>query len=508
MWPKNGYNQRRHQQAERLAKMDRSIFFATEYSPPVIKEGRADSTEEMADQSGAPDDVIRGDDRFRALRAESLQSVKEKEVWNKVKRVYENGETIHGKIISLVKGGLCVDIGVKAFLPGSQIDLRPVKDLEALIGTEHHFKILRYDERQENIVLSRRAILEAERIAQRERLLGQLRAGAVLKGTVKNIAAYGVFVDLGGIDGLAHISDLSWGRIGHPSEAYQIGDEINVKVLHFDKEKERVSLGIKQLMPDPWHGVEANYPPGTKINGRVLSLTDYGAFVQIENGVEGLLHVSEISRKQKITHPSQILEVGDMVTAVILDLDVARRRMALSMKPFESNPWSIIEKKYPVGTTIKGRIKSMTNFGMFLGVEAGLDGLVHISDISWSRGIRHPSERYREGQEVKAVVLNIDKRKERLSLGMKQLKPDPWGMVDQKLKPGDRVTGVVSHIAPFGVFVEIEEGIEGLIHVSELAGNGTSNALSRFQVSDVIQVAVIRISQEEKKIGLSIRALE
>ena len=430
------------------------------------------------------------------------------EIWDEVKEVYENEGTIRGKIISRVNGGLSVDIGLRAFLPGSQIDLRPVRDMDALVGMEHEFKIVKYNKRRGNIVLSRRAILEAERIALREKTLELLQEGAVLDGTVKNIAHYGLFIDMGGIDGLVHVSDMSWGRIGHPSKIYQIGDEVKVKVLHFDRRKERVSLGIKQLTPDPWSEAEQKYPVGTRINGRVVSLTDYGAFVEVEEGVEGLLHVSEMSWSRKIRHPSQILNGGDVVDAMVLKLDVAKKRISLGTKQVEPSPWDIIAEKHPVGTTIEGTIMSITDFGIFIGIDVGIDGLVHISDISWTRRIKHLSELYKKGQEIQAVVLNIDKENQRFSLGIKQLRPDPWDMIPETYKPGIRITGTVTSVTDFGVFVELEEGIEGLVHVSGLPENKGGNPLSRFQVDDVIHAEVVNVSRENKKIGLSIRKLE
>jgi small subunit ribosomal protein S1 len=429
-------------------------------------------------------------------------------IWDKIKEVYESDGTINGTIVSRVKGGLSVDIGLQAFLPGSQIDLRPVRDMDSLVGTEHKFKIVKYNKRRGNIVLSRRAILEAERMSLREETLKILEEGAILEGAVKNITDYGLFIDLGGIDGLVHITDMSWGRVGHPSEVYQVGDNIKVKVLHFDREKERVSLGIKQLTPDPWTDADKKFPVGMRVQGRVVSLTDYGAFVEVEEGVEGLIHVSEMSWTRKIRHPSQLLSVGETVDTVVLNIDVANKRISLGMKQVEPNPWDIIAEKYPVGTTIEGKIKNITDFGIFIGIDEGIDGLVHISDISWTRRIKHPSELYKKGQEVQAVVLNIDQGNERFSLGIKQLTSDPWDMIPEKYKPGTRVTGTVTNVTDFGIFVELEEGIEGLIHVSEISKDKRGNALSRFQVDDVIQAKVVNVSREEKKIGLSVRKLE
>lgn len=430
------------------------------------------------------------------------------QTWDYVRDIYESDSRIKGTIVSRVKGGLSVDIGLQAFLPGSQIDLRPVKDMDALVGNEYEFKIVKYNKRRGNIVLSRRAILEAERMALRAETLKYLEEGAVLEGQVKNITDYGLFIDLGGIDGLVHITDMSWGRVGHPSEMFQIGDQIQVKVLSFDRERERVSLGIKQLTPDPWADAEDKYPPGTRITGKVVSLTDYGAFVEVEDGVEGLIHISEMSWTKRIRHPSQIVSVGDIVEAVVLNIDVTKKRISLGMKQVEPNPWDIIEEKYPVGTTIEGKIKNITDFGIFIGIDEGIDGLVHISDISWTKRIKHPSEIFKRGQEVQAVVLNIDKASERFSLGIKQLTPDPWETIPERYAPGTLVSGTVTNVTDFGVFVELEEGIEGLVHVSEIPKDKRGNTLSRFQVDDVVQAKVINVSKEDKKIGLSVRKAE
>ncbi len=429
-------------------------------------------------------------------------------VWDTIREIYENDGTVKGTILSRVKGGLSVDIGLQAFLPGSQVDLRPIRDMDSLVGMEHEFKIVKYNKRRGNIVLSRRAILEAERVTLKEKTLEIIEEGSVLRGIVKNITDYGLFIDLGGIDGLVHITDMSWGRVGHPSEMQKAGDEIEVKVLSFDKERERVSLGIKQLVPDPWSQVEKEYPIGTRITGRVVSLTDYGAFIEVEQGVEGLIHVSEMSWTRKVRHPSQLLSIGDMVEAIVLNMDISRKRISLGMKQVAPNPWDVIEEKYPIGTTIEGKIKNITDFGAFIGIDEGIDGLVHISDISWTKRIRHPSEVYKKGQEVRAVVLNIDRNNERFSLGIKQLAPDPWDEIPVKFKPGTRVTGTVTNVTDFGLFLELEEGIEGLVHVSEISGDKKGNPLSRFQIDDVIQAKVINVSREEKKIGLSIRKLD
>jgi len=429
-------------------------------------------------------------------------------VWDKIKEIYEGNGTIRGKIVSRVKGGLSVDIGLQAFLPGSQVDLRPIKDMDSLVNTEHEFKIVKYNKRRGNIVLSRRALLEAERAVLREETLKNIEEGAIVEGTVKNITDYGLFIDLGGIDGLVHITDMSWGRVGHPSEMHQVGDLVKVKVLNFDRNRERVSLGIKQLTADPWSDAEKKFPIGSSVEGKVVSLTDYGVFVEVEQGVEGLIHVSEMSWTRKVRHPSQLLNVGDTVRSMVLNIDVARKRISLGMKQVEPNPWDVIEEKYPVGTTIEGKIKNITDFGVFIGIDEGIDGLVHISDLSWTKRVKHPSELYKKGQVVRAVVLNIDKQNERFSLGIKQLSEDPWDEIPRRYKPGTRVTGTVTNITDFGLFLELEEGIEGLVHISEISVDRHGNPLSRFQIDDVIQAKVINVSRQEKKIGLSVKRLE
>jgi small subunit ribosomal protein S1 len=428
-------------------------------------------------------------------------------VWDKVKNIYEEGGTIEGKITSRVKGGMSVDIGLTAFLPGSQIDLKPVRDFDSLIDSVHQFKIIKYNKRRSNIVLSRRALLEEERVILREKTLELIENDAVLEGTVKNITEYGIFVDLGGIDGLLHITDMSWGRVSHPSQLYQVGDPITVKVLNFDKEKGRVSLGLKQLRPDPWTEADQKYPIGSTITGRVVSLADYGAFVEVEEGIEGLVHVSEMSWTRKIRHPSQVVKVGDEIKAMVLNIDPQRKRISLGLKQIEPNPWDIIGEKYPVGTTIEGKIKNITDFGLFIGIDEGIDGLVHISDISWTKRIKHPSEIYKKGQEVQAVVLNIDRGNERFSLGVKQLHPDPWDEVPDRYKAGTRITGTVTNVTDFGVFVELQEGIEGLIHLSELSKEKGANPLSQYKMDDVIEAKVLNVSGKDKKIALSVKKL-
>ncbi|MEJ5300292.1 MAG: 30S ribosomal protein S1 [Thermodesulforhabdaceae bacterium] len=429
-------------------------------------------------------------------------------VWEEISRVYEEDGIIEGRVVTKVKGGLSVDIGIPAFLPGSQVDIRPIKDLDALIGKTMTFKILKYNRRRRNVVLSRRAILEKEREAKRAETLAKIEEGKVVNGNVKNITDYGVFVDLGGVDGLLHITDMSWGRVGHPSEMFKIGDPITVKILHYDREHERVSLGLKQLTPDPWSDVDQKYPEGSRVKGRVVSIADYGAFVELEKGVEGLIHVSEMSWTEKIRHPSKILNVGDVVEAVVLSIDKDRRRISLGLKQLEPNPWDVVAERYPVGTVIEGKIKNITDFGVFVGIDEGIDGLIHISDISWTKRIKHPSEVFQKGQVVRAKVLHIDKNEKKFSLGIKQLEPDPWETIGDRYPVGTVVSGTVSNITDFGLFVEIEEGIEGLVHVSEIGDHQKGgNPLQAYQVGQAVEAKVINVAPQERKIGLSIKRL-
>lgn len=483
------------------------IGYKSEGQIPV--EEFIDSEGNLTAKVGDKLDVLlekREDDRGKILL--SRDKATKIKIWDDIKKIYEEDGSIKGKIVSRIKGGMTVDIGLQAFLPGSQIDLKPIKDFDTLIGTEHDFKILKYNKRRGNIVLSRRAILEAERAFLKEETLKNLEDGAVVEGVVKNITDYGLFIDLGGIDGLLHVTDISWGREGHPSERHQVGDKITAKVLKFDRETERVSLGLKQLTEDPWSRVNEKFPIGSKIQGKVVSLADYGAFVEVEEGVEGLIHVSEMSWTRKIRHPSQAVKRGDTVDVMVLNIDPSNKRISLGLKQVTPNPWDIIGERYPIGTTIEGKIKNITDFGIFIGIDEGIDGLVHISDLSWTKRIRKPSDIYKKGQEVQAIVLNIDKERERFSLGVKQLTQDPWVLVPEKYKPGTRITGTVTNITDFGVFVELEEGIEGLVHVSELLKEESSNPLGRFKVDDVIQAKVINVSRKDKKIGLSVRRLD
>jgi small subunit ribosomal protein S1 len=428
-------------------------------------------------------------------------------IWDDISKAYEADEPVEGVILSRVKGGLAVDIGVKAFLPGSQVDLRPVRNLEAVIGEKLAFKIIKFNKRRGNIVLSRRALLEKEREKLRETTLETLQEGQIVDGVIKNITDYGAFIDLGGIDGLLHVTDMSWGRVNHPSELFRVGDEIKVKVLRFDPESERVSLGLKQIQPDPWRDAAMRYPIGRRINGKVVSLTDYGAFVELEPGIEGLVHVSEMSWTKRVKHPSKLVNVGDAVEAVVLDVDEHNRKISLGMKQIEPNPWSVIEEKYPVGTQVRGTIRNITNFGVFVGLEEGVDGLVHVSDISWTEQIKHPSEKFQKGDEIEAVVLKIDRENEKFSLGIKQLSPNPWDGIKRKYAVGSEVTGEVSSVADFGAFVKLEEGIEGLIYTSELAAEKVENPASVVSPGESVTALVTKVDPVEQKISLSIRAL-
>ena len=428
--------------------------------------------------------------------------------WDAIKKSYDDDGTVEGVISSRVKGGFSVDIGVQAFLPGSQADLRPIRNLDELVGKTFEFKILKYNRKRSNIVLSRRAILEKEREEKRSTTLESIHEGKVVEGIVKNITDYGVFIDLGGVDGLLHITDISWGRVKHPSELFAVGDTITVKILSFDLEKERVSLGMKQLTTDPWSVAAEKYAVGSKVTGVVVSLTDYGAFVELEEGIEGLIHVSEMSWTRKIRHPSKVVSVGEEVEAVVLDIKPDSRRISLGMKQVVPNPWDVIAEKYPVGTTIEGKIKNITDFGLFIGIDEGIDGLVHISDISWIKRIKHPSELYKKGDMVQAIVLDIEKESERFSLGIKQLQDDPWKTVAERYQVGKEITGTVTNLTDFGVFVELEEGIEGLVHVSEISKEKIKTPVGMFNVGDVITARVMNINSDERRIGLSIKRME
>ncbi len=427
--------------------------------------------------------------------------------WDKIAEACDKDQVVEGAIVARVKGGLSVDIGVKAFLPGSQVDLRPVKNLDAMIGQRFKFKVIKFNKKRGNIVLSRRALLEKEREALKKDTIGRLEEGKIVDGIVKNITDYGAFIDLGGLDGLLHITDMSWGRIQHPSELFQVGDEVKVKVIKYDPKTERVSLGFKQITPDPWTNAGEKYPPQTKVKGKVVSLTDYGAFVELEPGIEGLIHISEMSWTKRVKHPSQVVNVGDPVEAAVLDIDAENKRISLGMKQVSENPWKSLEEKYPVGSKVAGKVRNITDFGIFVGIEEGIDGLVHVSDLSWTMKVKHPSELYKKGQDVDAVVLNIDPENERFSLGIKQLTDNPWNNVEEKYGIGTRVKGKVQNVTDFGVFVELEPGVEGLVHVSEIADRRVENPGAEFTTGQDVEAMVISVDPQERKISLSIKAL-
>ncbi len=428
-------------------------------------------------------------------------------VWEEVSYAYHHDGVVAGTVVAKVKGGLSVDLGgIVAFLPGSQVDLAPMRHTDHLIGQRYNFKVLKFNRKRRNVVLSRRSLMEKAKNEAKATLLATLEDGKVLEGVVKNITDYGIFVDLGGLDGLLHITDLSYGRVRHPADLFKVGDPITVKVLSFDREKERISLGLKQLTADPWSMVEEKYTLGAHVTGRVVSLTDYGAFVELEAGVEGLIHISEMSWTRKIRHPSQVLTVNDMVEANVLEIEPQRKRISLSLKQMEPNPWEVIGEKYPVGSVIEGKIKNITDFGIFIGIDEGIDGLVHISDISWTKRFKHPSELYKKGQVVQAKVLFIDKDNERFSLSVKDLTPNPWQTIDQRFPVNSTVSGSITNITDFGLFVEVDEGIEGLIHISELGRD--KQKVATLKVGDLIKAKVIHSSSTERRIGLSVRRLE
>ncbi len=437
----------------------------------------------------------------------SKEKAERLKVWDEISNAYDNEEAVEGTIVARVKGGLSVDIGVKAFLPGSQVDLRPVRNLEALLGQKAQFKIIKFNKRRGNIVLSRRALLETERKLMRQTTLATLSEGQILDGVIKNLTDYGAFIDLGGIDGLLHITDMSWGRINHPGELFHVGDEIKVKVLKFDVEAERVSLGLKQIQPDPWIDAGMRYPIGMRIGGKVVSLTDYGAFIELEPGIEGLVHVSEMSWTKRVKHPSKVVTIGDEVEAVVLDVDERDRKISLGMKQIEENPWTVIEERYPVGTRVSGQIRNITNFGIFVGLEEGIDGLVHVSDISWTEQVKHPSDRYEKGDEVEAVVLKIDKENEKFSLGIKQLGANPWDDILKKFTVGSEITGPITSVTDFGVFVKLEDGIDGLVYSSELAAERIETPSEHFKAGQEVTALVVKVDAKEQKISLSIRAV-
>ncbi len=429
--------------------------------------------------------------------------------WNEILKTHKEGDVVRGIVGRKIKGGLLVDVGVPVFLPASQVSLRRTADISEYIGKEIEARIIKIDEQRMNIVVSRRKLVEEQREAAKKKLLEEIQEGEIRHGVVKNIADFGAFVDLGGIDGLLHITDMSWTRINHPSEAVSIDQEIEVMVLRVDREKERIALGLKQRLPSPWDELELKYPVGSKVKGKVTNVTSYGAFVQLENGLEGLVHVSEMSWTRRVNHPSEVVKVGDEVEVVILEINKEKQEIGLGMKQAETNPWDLVEEKYPSGTAVEGKVRNLTNYGAFVELEEGIDGLLHISDMSWTKKVTHPSELIKEGDKIKAVVLSVDREKKRISLGMKQLATDPWKTeIAERYKVGDVVVGTVTKITNFGVFVELEANLEGLLHVSELSTKKIQSPEDVVQVGDQVEVTILKVDPEERKIGLSLIAAD
>ena len=438
----------------------------------------------------------------------SKEKAAHKQNWDKIVGVYEDGGLVKGKVKSVVKGGLMVNVGVEAFLPGSQIDIIPPKDLNEYVGKVYEFKIVKVNDIRKNIVLSRREVIEAERAEQRAEFLESVKIGDKVEGIVKNITDFGAFVDLQGMDGLLHITDMSWGRINHPSEMLAIGQKVPVVILDVDKEKERVSLGSKQLQDNPWEDIETKFPIGTEVTGKITKLVPYGAFVEIEEGVEGLIHVSELSWTKRITRPSDVLDMDQEVKAVVLAINTEEQKISLGVRQLEPNPWDEVETRFPIGATIKGEIRNLTPYGAFVELEDGIDGMVHVSDLSWTRKINHPSEVVKKGEEVEAVVLEIDKTNQRISLGMKQLENDPWSEIDTRFKVGDLVKGTVAKIASFGAFIQLEDDIDGLVHISQLSEDHVAKVKDVIKIGDEVEARVIKVDKVERRIGLSIKAAE
>lgn len=424
--------------------------------------------------------------------------------WGRIQKAYNNNETIKGKIVKKVKGGYTVNIGIPGFLPSSQVDTEPLKNADEVVGKEMNFKVLKTNQWRKNIVVSHKAYLEEIREQSRKKLLKTIKPKDIVKGRVKNITDFGAFIDLGGMDGLLHITDISWGRISHPSEVLAIGEEVELVILDIDKEKERVSLGLKQKTADPWEEVEKKFPLHSKVKGTVVNITNYGVFLELEKGIEGLIHISELSWTKHISHPSQILSIGDVVEAIVINIDKANNKIALSIKQTEADPWEKIQDKYPKGSKIEGKIRTITDYGAFVELEDGIEGLIHISDLSWSTRVEHPSKLIKRGEKVEALVLDIDPSQRKISLGRKQLLPNPWEKIEKKYKVGKKINGKVTKVTDFGAFVEIEEGIEGLMHISQIKDEEENSIHNMLKVGDEIKVEIVRLNPEERKIGLSL----
>jgi small subunit ribosomal protein S1 len=436
----------------------------------------------------------------------SKEKAAHKQNWDKIVKVFEGDGLIKGKVKAVVKGGLTVNIGVEAFLPGSQIDIVPPRDLQQFVGNTYDFKIVKINDERKNVVLSRREIIEQERAEKRSRFLESVQVGNTVKGTVKNLTDFGAFIDLDGMDGLLHITDMTWGRLTHPSELLKIGQEVDVVVLDINKEKERVSLGLKQTQRNPWDKIEERFPVGAKVRGKVTNLVPYGAFVEIEEGVEGLIHVSELSWTKRITRPSDVLTQGQEIEAVVLGVNKEEQKISLGVRQLDPNPWDAIEQRYAMGSVVKGKIRNMTAYGAFVELEEGIDGMIHVSDLSWTRKINHPSEVLKKNDDLEAIVLDIDKVNQRISLGIKQLESDPWKEIDQKYKIGDLVTGKVTKLASFGAFVQLQDDIDGLVHISQLSEEHVAKVKDVLKVGQEVEARVIKVDKAERRIGLSIKA--
>ena len=480
------------------------VGYKSEGTIPLEEFTRSGAIPKVGDEIEVYLEAKEDDEGLIVLSKDRADKIK---VWDIVSGAYEKGVPVEGRVVEVVKGGLAVDVGVRAFLPGSQVDLRPVKNLASMVGQGIRAKVIKLNRRRGNVVLSRRALLEEEREDRRRHTLSVLEEGMALTGTVKNITDYGAFVDLGGIDGLLHVTDMSWGRIGHPSEIFQVGDQVEVVVLHFDKETSRVSLGYKQRHSDPWEAVEAKYPVGAKVTGRVVSLTNYGAFVELEPGIEGLVHVSEMSWTRRVRHPSKLVNVGDQVEVMVLDVNKATKRISLGMKQVEPDPWGTIDERYKPGVRVQGKVRNLTDFGAFVELEPGVDGLLHISDMSWTRNIGHPSDLLKKGQPIETLILNVDREAKRISLGMKQIQPDPWEVVGERFPVGSRVTGKVVRLTDFGAFVELEPGVDGLLHISQMSDRPVGRPEDIVKVGDELTLVVIRVDPAERRIGLSLKEL-
>ena len=436
----------------------------------------------------------------------SKEKAAHKQNWDKIAKVFHDGGLVKGKVKAVVKGGLMVNVGVEAFLPGSQIDIIPPKDLTEYVGNIYEFKIVKINDERKNVVLSRREVIEAERTEQRQAFLKDVNVGDAVDGIVKNITDFGAFVDLQGMDGLLHITDMSWGRVNHPSEMLTIAQTIKVQILEVDKEKERVSLGLKQLTPNPWEDIEKRFPVGDHVKGKITKLVPYGAFVEVAEGVEGLIHVSELSWTKRITRPSDVLELGQDVEAVVLGINIEEQKISLGVRQLEPNPWENVESRFPIGSQIKGEVRNLTPYGAFIELEDGIDGMVHVSDLSWTRKINHPSEMLKKGDELQAVVLEIDKESQRISLGLKQLETDPWEEIGKRFNVGDAVKGTVAKIAAFGAFIQLEDDVDGLVHISQLSEEHVTKVKEVVNIGDEVEARVIKVDKAERRIGLSIKA--